>query len=153
MPEKNEYYKSAIDFYNQLKGMRMWHVPFMPPELHPKTLSVCDFDIGLAPLEDKAFNRGKSCVKYYEYASVGTVTLASDVLPYSDEVPYRAKNTYKDWYNKLERLIVDKDFREKELKKQQDWVLKNRSSEEIGKIWEIACQRDGIKGLTVSGQR
>lgn len=149
-PEKNEYYKSALDFYHQLNDVPLWHIPFMPPELHPKTLSMCDFDIGLAPLVDNEFNRGKSCVKYYEYASVGTVVLASDVLPYKDEVPYLAKNTFKDWYNKLEKLIVDTEFRKKTLAKQQDWVKKNRSLEAIGLPWELACQREG--GLKVLNQ-
>lgn len=152
MPEKNEYFKSAIDFYNQLRDMRMWHVPFMPPELHPNTLSKCDFDIGLAPLENTVFNSGKSCIKFYEYAAVGTLTVASDVLPYSNEVPLRAKNTKKDWYNKLEKLILDKDLREKELKKQQDWVFKHRTLDAIGLPWELACQREGIKGLSVAMQ-
>lgn len=149
-PEKNPYYREALDFYNQLKDMRLWHVPFMPPELHPSVLSKCDFDIGLAPLQDTEFNRGKSCVKYYEYAAVGTVVLASDVEPYSSEVPYTAKNTYKDWYKKLEKLIVDKDFRQKMLEKQQSWVLKNRSFEAIGLPWELACQQPG--GLKVLNQ-
>jgi len=142
-PEKNGYFKSALDFYDQLKYLKMFHTPFMPPELHPTVLGRCDFDIGLAPLEDTEFNRGKSCVKYYEYASVGTVTLSSDVMPYSDEVSYRAKNTFKDWYNKLEKLIVDVEFRNKLLKQQQDWVKKNRSTDAIGIMWEKACQRPG----------
>ena len=142
-PEKNEYMKSALGFYEQLQGTRFWHIPFMPPELHPKTLSACDFDIGIAPLEDTEFNAGKSNIKFYEYASVGTVTLASDVKPYSEEVNYRAKNTFKDWYNKLEKLIVDKPFREKILKEQQEWVRKNRTVENVGLIWELACQKEG----------
>ena len=149
-PEKNAYYKSAIEFYDQLKNVRVWHVPFMPPELHPTVLSRADFDIGIAPLEDNEFNRGKSCIKFYEYASVGAVTVASDVLPYSDEVGYLAKNTVKDWYNKLEKLIVDKEFRQKLLEKQQAFVNKERSLETIGLLWEKACQRPG--GLPVLNQ-
>jgi glycosyltransferase involved in cell wall biosynthesis len=149
-PEKNAYYRSALDFYNQLKNIRMWHIPFMPPELHPTILSRCDFDIGLAPLEDNAFNNGKSCLKFYEYASVGTVTLASDVLPYNQEVNYTAKNTVKDWTNKLEKLIVDKDFREKTLIKQREWVTKNRSLEVVALQWELACQLPG--GLPILNQ-
>jgi len=152
-PEKNEYYRAALGFYNQLKGVKMVHIPFMPPELHPTVLSRCDFDIGIAPLEDTTFNKGKSCIKFYEYGAVGTTVLSSDVLPYSDEVDYRAKNTKKDWYNKLEKLIVDKEFREKVGKKQQEWVKKNRSLEAIGLPWELACQREGIKGLSVANQR
>ena len=151
-PEKNSYYKSAIDFYKQLQRTRMWHVPFMPPELHPKTLAMCDLDIGLAPLLDTEFNRGKSCIKFYEYAAVGTVTLASDVLPYSSEVNYCAKNTEKDWYNKLEKLIIDQKFRLDILAKQQKWCKENRTVEAIGLPWELACQLPG-NGPKVKNQQ
>lgn len=150
-PEKNPYYKSALDFYEQIKQVRGVHVPFMPPELHPTILSKVNFDIGIAPLEDNTFNQGKSCVKFYEYAAVGTPTLASDVLPYSDEVTYRAKNTKKDWYKKLEKLIVDADFRNKLAKEQFEWVKKHRSLEAIGLEWELACQLPG--GLRVLNQQ
>jgi glycosyltransferase involved in cell wall biosynthesis len=150
-PEKNDYFRAALDFYKKLNHMKMLHIPFMPPELHPSVLSRADFDIGIAPLEDNVFNAGKSCIKYYEYASVGTVVLSSDVLPYSDEVTYRAKNTKKDWYNKLEKLIVDKEFRAKELEKQQKWVKENRSVEAIGLPWELACQQPG--GIATLTQR
>lgn len=153
-PESNEYFRAALKFDEQVKHLanhgRLWHIPFMPPELHPTALSACDFDIGLAPLEETVFNNGKSCIKFYEYASVGTVTLASNVLPYSDEVNYTAKNTFKDWYNKLEKLIVDEKFREKILKEQMEWVAKNRSLEAVGVEWEKACQKPG--GAPVANQ-
>lgn len=151
-PEKAAYHQAAVDFYKQLQGTRFWHVPFMPPELHPKTLSMCDFDIGLAPLHDTEFNRGKSNIKFYEYASVGTVTLASDVEPYNTEVNYVAKNTHKDWYNKLEKLIVDENFRQKTLLQQQDWVKRNRSTNAIGIDWELACQKPTKFGVKVLNQ-
>lgn len=153
MPEKNDYYRSALGFYAQLKDIKMQHIPFMPPELHPTVLSRADFDIGIAPLEDTAFNRGKSCIKFYEYAAVGTAVIASDVTPYNEEVTYLAKNTKKDWYNKLEKLIVDTEFRKKLVTKQQEWVNKNRSLDAIGLPWEIALQGEGVKGLTVANQR
>lgn len=152
-PEKADYHKAALGFAEQLRGTRMWHVPFMPPELHAKTLASCDLDIGLAPLEDNEFNRGKSNIKFYEYASVGTVTLASDVMPYNSEVDYVAKNTHKDWYEKLERLIVDEDFRLKTLEKQRAWVKKNRSLEAIGLDWELALQKPSKFGLKVFNQQ
>ena len=142
-PEKKGYLEAALKFESMLKDVQLWHIPFMPPELHPAVLSKCDFDIGLAPLVDNEFNHDKSCIKFYEYSTVGTVTLASDVLPYSDEVGYLAKNTVKDWYNKLEKLIVDVPFREKLLAKQQKWVKENRSLEAIGVEWEKACQLPG----------
>ncbi len=145
-PEKDAYLKSMIDFYDKLKKIKMIHTPFMPPEIHPGILSTRDFDIAIAPLEDTEFNRGKSCIKFYEYAATGTVTLASDVEPYASEVNYRAKNTFKDWYTKLERLIVDEEFRNKLQKEQSEWVAKNRSLKEIGLEWELALQLPSQKG-------
>lgn len=149
-PEKDEEFKPMIELFNKIKNLKMIHTPFMPPELHPSILSTRDFDIGICPLEDNEFNRGKSNIKFYEYAATGTCTLASDVHPYSEEVDYRAKNTTKDWYKKLEKLIVDKEFRDKLQKKQSEWVKKNRSIEAVALQWEKACQKPG--GLKVLNQ-
>ena len=104
--------------------------------MFPQKLAQLDFDIGLCPLEDIEFNRSKSCIKFYEYASVGTVTLASNVLPYKKEVNFLANNNYKDWYKKIEMLIRDKELREKLLKDQQKFVFENRDMEKIGKLYE-----------------
>lgn len=151
-PEKKAYHESAVNFYKALEGVRVWHVPFMPPELHPKTLAMCDFDIGLAPLHDTEFNRGKSNIKFYEYAATDTVTLASDVEPYNTEVNYVAKNTVKDWTEKLEKLLADPEFRAKKLKEQKEWVQKNRSLEAIGIDWEVALQNQKY-GLFTRNQK
>ena len=140
-PEKNDYFQSALDFYQKLERTKLLHIPFMPPELHPSVMSRADIDIGLAPLQDNEFNRGKSCIKYYEYVAVGTVCLASDVEPYKLECNYLSKNTFKDWYNKIEKLIVDEKFRKELLDKQMKWVADNRSVEAIGLPWELAAQK------------
>ena len=149
-PEQTDYYNEALAFYDKLKNLKMVHIPFYPPEVHPSALSRADFDIGLAPLADSEFNRGKSNIKFYEYAAVGTAVLASDVEPYKQEVDYRAKNTFEDWYNKLEKLIVDENFRKDLAKKQQDWVKENRDVKKVAIDWEIACQKEG--GLPVLNQ-
>lgn len=138
-PEKDEEFKPMIDLFSRIKNLKMIHTPFMPPEIHPSILSTRDFDIGIAPLEDNEFNAGKSNIKFYEYAATGTCCLASDVAPYNEEVSYRAKNTTKDWYDKLEKLIISKEARDKLQKEQSDWVKKNRSIEVIADAWEYAC--------------
>ena len=149
-PEKNVYYKSALDFYSKLKKLKMIHIPFYPPELHPSVLARADFDIGIAPLENTEFNRGKSCIKFYEYAATGAVTLASDVEPYKSEVNYRAKNTKKDWYKKLKRLLDDDKFRKDLLEKQRKYVKETRNLDNLALDWELACQLPG--GLPVLNQ-
>jgi len=128
MPEYNTFFEKGLQFYEKLKSFKNFrHIPFYVPELHPKVLSDLDWDIGLAPLADNKFNRSKSCIKFYEYCGVGTVTLASDVIPYNQEVNYLAKNTYKDWYRKLEKLIVDEKFRNQILDEQKKYVFQNRN--------------------------
>ena len=151
-PEKVENFKEALKFYEQIMTMSGRHYPFMPPELHPSCLSRCDFDIGLAPLTDTEFNKGKSDIKFQEYVNTGTVCLASKVAPYTDSgAGYFAKDNWKDWYKKLEKLITDKKFREELYKKQKAWVDKYRSVDRVGIQWEMACQRPG--GLKVLNQQ
>jgi glycosyltransferase involved in cell wall biosynthesis len=118
--------------------LKFYHVPFHFPELYPSILRKCNIDIGIAPLLDSEFNYSKSCVKFYEYASTGTVTLASNVKPYKDEVKYTANNKFDDWKNKLERLIVDKKFRDELCEEQYQWVQENRNIRKIVVLWEEA---------------
>ena len=139
-PERKRYFEQAVNWAESIRGINWQHEPFWSPMIYPERLSALDFDIGLAPLLDNKFNRSKSCIKFYEYASVGAVTLASDVLPYKKEVGYLAKNTTKDWYKKLEKLIVDKKFRSKLLFKQSDWVQKHRDLKDIAVLWERALR-------------
>jgi len=135
-PEKRGYYTSALKMFDKLREMKYVHIPFYPPELYPEILKNSNIDIGIAPLKDNEFNQAKSCIKFYEYASTGTVTLASKVLPYSKEVGYCAKNNTKDWYNKLEKLIKDEKFRHQLLEKQQDFVRKHADLDKVVKVWE-----------------
>jgi len=135
-PEKNEFYEAAMRTFEKLRRLNYIHIPWYHPELYPPILVGMDWDIGLCPLKDNSFNQAKSCVKFYEYAAVGTTCLASDVLPYKNEVNYRAKNTFKDWYKKLEKLIKDEKFREKITEKQWEFVEKNRNIEEVILQWE-----------------
>jgi len=140
-PEKKKYYTSALKMYEKLKGIKYLHVPFYPPELYPEVLRSLNFDIGIAPLKDNTFNQAKSSVKFYEYVTTGTPCLASDVLPYRKEVNYRAKNTYKDWYNKLEKMIKDKKFRAKIYYQQSDFVDKHANLDDVVKVWESTFQK------------
>ena len=137
-PEKNRYMEATLALYEKMRGLKYQHLPFYVPFLHSAVLRRCDMDIALAPLQDNDFNKSKSCLKFYEYAALGSATLASDVLPYNKEVGYCAKNTTKDWYEKLEKLIVDKKFREELATKQRKWVMENRDLGKIAMLWEKA---------------
>ncbi|MFH1327409.1 MAG: hypothetical protein ABIH76_00945, partial [Candidatus Bathyarchaeota archaeon] len=90
-PERTRYMESVLALYEKLRGLKYYHIAFYVPFLHAAVLRRCDMDIALAPLWDNEFNHSKSCLKFYEYAAVGSATLASDVLPYKKEVGYLAK--------------------------------------------------------------
>lgn len=94
-----------------------------------------DADINLCPLIDNDFNRCKSAIKWYE-ASVlrrPEATLAANVPPYSDEIVDGETgllyNDERDFVQKLEALITNKELRMTLANNAKKWVIANRSAE------------------------
>ena len=69
------------------------HHNWVPLEKYYAKLGAVGFDIGLAPLQDSHWNRGKSNLRYLEYSALKIPTIASNVAPYKD--------TIKDFHNGL----------------------------------------------------
>jgi glycosyltransferase involved in cell wall biosynthesis len=78
---------------------------------YPKAMTDLGFSIGIAPLKDSLFNRGKSNLRWLEYSRLGIPTIASDVIPFKgiDNILYATEA--KDWEKHLEKLITDEKFR------------------------------------------
>jgi len=130
------YGKSMKWALTKLAGIRYEFHPAVEAAEHPQTVCGLKLDVGIAPLLDNNFNRNKSCVKFYEYAMSGAVTLASHVLPYSAEVPTTAKNTRDWWQQKLE-WILGAD-RESMNRNEREWVMAHRNIESNVALWESA---------------
>ena len=128
--------RSIKRFREKLSTIKYEFHPSVRVDQHAQ--KVCDLalDIGVAPLGDGAFNRNKSCIKYYEYAMSGAVTVASHVMPYSDEVSITAKNNRDSWKHKLE-LVINSD-RDALWRQQRDWVLEHRNMQTNVGLWESA---------------
>ncbi len=126
--------KSIKHFMDKLSGIRYEFHPNVPLAEHPRKVCDLKLDIGIAPLIDDPFNRHKSCIKYYEYAMSGAVTLASHVVPYSTEVPITAKNNRESWKRKLEEIL--QADRTALCREQRDWVLTHRNIEKSVELWE-----------------
>lgn len=115
---------------------------------HPYKSASLDLDIGLIPLVDNAFNRAKSCIKWYEYSALGVPSLVSNVTPYKEEVDGKAMvyNNQEEFKEGLRRLIENRKLRKDIASKAQKWVKKNRNLENIAKKY-IKTYEDN-KGTT-----
>lgn len=102
----------------------------------PELLMSQRWDIGLAPLIDDVFNRGKSHIKYLEYSLKGIPTVASDVYPYTNNAKEAVlcKNV-NEWKQKLENLIIDKKLRRETGQKAKQHVLAECQYKDHGHEW------------------
>lgn len=100
-----------------LKGVeRIEHRATWTPILkYPKMLADMDFDIGIAPLVDSAFNRGKSNLKWLENSALGIPTVAANVGHLAETIRNGVDGFLCDdeneFYLALDVLISDKKRR------------------------------------------
>lgn len=141
--------RAALDFdkvlsklMQKLSEISCTFSPYVPIEEHAPRLRNLELDIGLCPLNEGDFNSAKSCLKYYEYALSGCMTLASRVLPYTTELDlaYTPENTYDSWRSKLEFFIISAERREEALRHQAAWVRANRDIHSNIQKWEEAYE-------------
>ncbi|MBE6553576.1 MAG: glycosyltransferase family 4 protein [Ruminococcaceae bacterium] len=89
------------------------HIPYSDSyEDYQKTMRELNWDIGLAPMPETEFHRGKHYNKFIEYAACGIVGVYSDVPPYHGVVEHEVTGLMTDNYpghlfEALERLILD----------------------------------------------
>ena len=80
---------------------------------YPEVLE--QIDVGVIPLQDTAFNRAKSDLKFVEYSMLGIPSVASKVEPYLKSVKH-GENGFlavnaKDWLKFLGRLVENVELR------------------------------------------
>lgn len=92
------------------------HIPYCDSyEEYQKIMRELDWDIGLAPMPDTEFHRGKHYNKFIEYAACGIVGVYSDLLPYRGAVEHEvsgllSSNYPGDLYHSIERLILEPEL-------------------------------------------
>ena len=87
------------------------HVDWVDLRNYPKKLASIGFDIGIAPLRDNLYNRGKSNLRWLEYSALKIPTVASDVEPYRNTNALLC-TTHDDWVSALDTLIANKETRQ-----------------------------------------
>lgn len=100
-----------------------------------------EFDIGIAPLADTPFNRGRSDIKVKEYASAGVCWLASPVGPYIGLGEAQGGRLVDDgdWPQTLQTLVEDHQQRTALAERARSWA-RTRSIRHLGEVWERALR-------------
>lgn len=104
--------------------------PRMNPSEYWAFLKLCTAKIFIVPLFDSNFNKSKSNIAWIEASYAGCVTLAPDwdewrkdgVINYMDKF---------DFKNKLTDLMTTESLLEYNLKKSQDYIIKNLSLQKV----------------------
>lgn len=103
------------DLFKDIPPENREHIHGVPLEFWAIKSKTLDFDIGIAPLLDDEFNSGKSAIKYYEYGANGVPGVYSDTIVYNKTVKHAKTGflakTPDDWFNYLEKLILNEDIR------------------------------------------
>lgn len=104
--------------FNTIPGMNVEYIDSLDWSEHdvvPKTIQT--FDIGVMPLTNTSWNKGKCAFKAIEYMACGVPVVISDVgenkyLVEDGKNGFSALNT-EDWVGKMEQLIFSKELRKK----------------------------------------
>ena len=126
-----------------------WTHDFKTIDKYPKWAASFGFDIGLAPLVDLNFTRGKSNLRWLEYSAMGIPTICSPLNHFKESIADEAtgiivhENSEQGWIDAIERMIVDKDLRESIGKKARLEVKKNWSPSAMAKKYREALE--GVK--------
>src|SRR6185503_13274501 len=104
------------EFLKNRKGVKIDN-RWTPILKYPARLAGLDFDIGLAPLVDNKFNRGKSNLRWLEYSALGIPSVCSDVGHFAETVKdgfdgFLAR-TPEQFISHIQTLISDSKLRKR----------------------------------------
>jgi glycosyltransferase involved in cell wall biosynthesis len=115
--------------YNWIPKEQYEYYNFVPVDAFYNSMANLDGDIGIIPLEDNDFNRGKTCRKFQEYSILKIPSVVSPVGNYPDipdDVIVKAwKNQFTSWIDQLSILIENPDKRQALGQKAYEYVLEN----------------------------
>jgi glycosyltransferase involved in cell wall biosynthesis len=135
-------------FDGTLKGVpedRIEFHPWVDTRAYPYKVPTLGADIGIIPLNDTIFNRGKSAIKWIEQASLSVPCVASAFTPYieMDEGGngiFIENNSVDGWIEGISMLIEDKMLRWDMGMKANETVKRNFDINKEWKQWVDAYQ-------------
>ncbi|MBN2146109.1 MAG: glycosyltransferase [Anaerolineales bacterium] len=101
------------------------------------------WDIGIAPLEDTAFTRSKSDIKFLDYSALAIPGIYSRVSSYENTLHHLengclVENTPAAWDEALEMLLSDANLRARLAHSAQEYTFSHRTLEHCAHLWRDA---------------
>jgi glycosyltransferase involved in cell wall biosynthesis len=101
------------------------------------------FDIGLAPLPDEDFHRGKSNNKFREYAACGIAGVYSDMPVYNTcvvdgDTGLLVRDDPEEWFTAISRLVEDASLRRQVGERARAFARRHYNDAVTGQAWMTA---------------
>lgn len=116
------------------------------------------FDVGIAPLQDSAFNHSKSDVKFLDYSALGLLSVLSDCPAYenvlSQGLALGCGQDPEDWYRNFVRILESRSEFDVMRKTAQDhtWNLRSTLSSVSPMVAAITAAVERQRSLSASLQ-
>lgn len=117
---------------------------------YPELVANLDFDIGICPLVNDEFTKGKSHIKWMEYTMAGIPVVVSDSYPYTKPILRKqvvqdgktglVAKTTQEWVDHLSRLIEDHELRTELATNAQESIKKSWQYKDNIKLWQKAIE-------------
>ena len=122
---------------------QMEYHPWVGHKTYPYKLATLNCDIGLCPIIDTAFNRRKTSIKWMEYSTQGIATIASNLPPYNVDIDGGHTGVLVEedlWFDAMEQLIKDKEYRDRIAQEAYQDVIKNHNADTKAHLWRDAYE-------------
>lgn len=100
----------------QLKGVRHTWTPWSP-NVHAEVTELCRFDVGIMPMPEDSWAKGKCGLKALQYMAVGAATVSSPVGMNRELIRHGENGVLAanedEWVSQLQQLIADSGLRER----------------------------------------
>lgn len=144
----------------EMYGISVWNPDSLPPEINkriirhpwatlrewPAFIAGLGLDIALAPAVDNLFNRAKSNLRYLECSFYKAAVIASPTECYlciKDGVTGLYAQEREDWFEQIEKLVLDPKLRKSIAENAYKDVIENYNMKKNAHLW-LECYQDVI---------
>jgi glycosyltransferase involved in cell wall biosynthesis len=113
-------------------------------DIHDYYRALTRLDVGICPLADNQFNRGKSALKILEMSAAGAAVVASPTPEYqrvaAEGLCVLAGYRGREWRREVRRLLEDEQVRKQQSAHARELIALHHTYERNGDLWAEAWQ-------------